>query len=162
MINGIIKLFYSEIVKTKMKSMPNKDYSLREEFKDISNIAMKIDNFFILVFKIILMLSMLFIALSINLLFGIGVILIMITYVLYKTYVEAQVKDQVKDGMGYIKNNIEQGTQNIVTDKIKQKINALISLLLIGIFSNFNYIIIGCFILVFMFTIKDIYSNINK
>ncbi|MGL5757086.1 MAG: hypothetical protein ACRCYC_17315 [Paraclostridium sp.] len=162
MINGIIKLFYSEIVKTKMKSMPNKDYSLREEFKDISNIGMKIDNFFILVFKIILMLSMLFIALSINLLFGIGVILIMITYVLYKTYVEAQVKDQVKDGMGYIKNNIEQGTQNIVTDKIKQKINALISLLLIGIFSNFNYIIIGCFILVFMFTIKDIYSNINK
>ncbi|MEG2983225.1 MAG: hypothetical protein RR835_00880 [Peptostreptococcaceae bacterium] len=162
MINGIIKLFYSEIVKTKMKSMPNKDYSLREEFKDISNIAMKIDNFFILVFKIILMLSILFISLSINLLFGIGVILIMITYVLYKTYVEAQVKDQVKDGMGYIKNNIEQGTQNIVTDKIKQKINALISLLLIGIFSNFNYIIIGCFILVFMFTIKDIYSNINK
>lgn len=162
MINGIIKLFYSEIVKTKMKSMPNKDYSLREEFKDISNIAMKIDSFFVIAFKITLILSAIFIALSINLLSGIGAILIIIVYALYKTYVEGQIKDQVKDGMGYIKSNIEQGTQNLVTDKIKQKINALISLLLIGIFSNFNYIIIGCFILVFMFTIKDIYSNINK
>ncbi|MCU9811725.1 hypothetical protein [Paraclostridium sp. AKS81] len=46
MINGIIKLFYSEIVKSKMKSMPSKEYDIRDEFKDISNIAMKVDSFF--------------------------------------------------------------------------------------------------------------------
>ena len=28
MINGIIKLFYSEVVKTNMKKMPNGEYSL--------------------------------------------------------------------------------------------------------------------------------------
>ena len=162
MINGIIKLFYSEVVKSKMKNMPNKDYYLRDEFKDISDISMKIDNFFIIAFKIILIMSAVFIALSINIILGIGSILVLLVYGLYKIYVENQIKDQVKEGIGYIKNNIEQGGQNIVTGSIKQKINVLISLLLIGKFSDFNFIIIGCFILVFMFTMKDIYSNINK
>jgi hypothetical protein len=161
-INGIIKLFYSEVVKSKMKNMPNKDYYLRDEFKDISNISMKIDNFFIIAFKIILIMAVVFITLSINIILGIGSILVLLVYGLYKIYVENQIKDQVKEGIGYIRNNIEQGGQNIVTGSIKQKINALISLLLIGIFSDFNFIIIGCFILVFMFTMKDIYSNINK
>ncbi|MBC8630961.1 hypothetical protein H8697_04470 [[Eubacterium] tenue] len=162
MINGIIKLFYSEVVKSKMKNMPSKDYCFRKEFEDISNIAMKIDNFFIIAFKVIVMTSIILISLSINLIFGFGIILILIAYSLYKIYIEKQIKDQVREGIGYIKNNIEQGGQNLGTDNIKQKINVLITLLLIGIFSNFNYIIIGCFILVFMFTIKDIYSNINK
>ena len=31
MINNIIKLFYSEVVKTKMNNMPNEDYELRDE-----------------------------------------------------------------------------------------------------------------------------------
>ena len=47
MINGIIKLFYSEVVKSKMKNMQSKEYCFRDEFKDISNISMKVDNFFI-------------------------------------------------------------------------------------------------------------------
>ena len=42
------------------------------------------------------------------------------------------------------------------------KVSSLISLLLIGLFSGFNSIIIICFAIVFIFTIKDIYSNINK
>ncbi|MFQ9308328.1 MAG: hypothetical protein ACLR2K_00240 [Paraclostridium sordellii] len=162
MINGIIKLFYSEIVKTKMKSMPNKQYSIRDEYKEMSNIAMKVDSTFMISIKAILTLFLIVMSLRINLIFGIGTILILGTYILYKIYIENQFKNHVKNSVGNLKNNIEQGTQYIVTDKIKQKINALISLLLIGIFSNFNYIIIGCFILVFMFTIKDIYSNINK
>lgn len=64
--------------------------------------------------------------------------------------------------MGNIKNNIEQTTQNDVILTIKPKIYSLIALLLIGVFSEFNLIIIACFTTVFIFTIKDIYSNINK
>ncbi len=162
MINGIIKLFYSEVVKSNMKNMPNEEYSIREEFKEVSNIATKVDGIFIIIFKIIISLSIVFISLSINLLLGIGVILTLIVYNLYKLYIENEIKDQFKEGVGYLKNNLEKSKRSIATDGIKQKINALITLLLIGIFSKFNYIIVGCFILVFMFTIKDIYSNINK
>lgn len=162
MINGIIKLFYSEIVKSKMKSMPSKEYDLRAEFKDISNVAMKIDGFFLIAFKVLIALTIIIIALRINLLFGIGSILILLAYSMHKLHIANQITDQVKDGMENIKINLESSSQNVVTDNIKQKINALICLLFIGIFSNFNYVIIGCFIIVFMFTIKDIYSNINK
>lgn len=162
MINGIIKLFYSEVVKSNMKNMPNEEYSIREEFKEVSNIVTKVDEIFIIIFKIIISLSIVFISLSINLLLGIGVILTLIVYNLYKLYIENEIKDQFKEGVGYLKNNLEKSKRSIATDGIKQKINALITLLLIGIFSKFNYIIVGCFILVFMFTIKDIYSNINK
>lgn len=162
MINGIIKLFYSEIVKSKMKSMPSKEYDIRDEFKDISNIAMKVDNFFLVAFKLIIGLTIIVISLSINILFGVGSALILILYGVSKLHIANQITNQVKDGMENIKINLESSSQSVVTDKIKQKINALVCLLFIGIFSNFNYIIIGCFIIVFMFTIKDIYSNINK
>lgn len=162
MINGIIKLFYSEVVKSNMKNMPNEEYSIRDEFKEVSDIATKVDEIFIIIFKFIIALTIVFISLSINLLLGIGVILTLIVYNLYKLHIENKIKDQLKEGVGYLKNNLEKSKQSIVTDRIKQKINVLITLLLIGIFSNFDYIIVGCFILVFMFTIKDIYSNINK
>lgn len=162
MINGIIKLFYSEIVKSKMKSMPSKEYDIRDEFKDISNIAMKVDSFFLVAFKLIIGLTIIVISLSINILFGVGSVLILILYGISKLHIANQITDQVKDGMENIKINLESSSQSVVTDKIKQKINVLVCLLFIGIFSNFNYIIIGCFIIVFMFTIKDIYSNINK
>ena len=99
-----------------MKNMPSKDYCFRKEFEDISNIAMKIDSFFIMVFKVIIIASIILISLSINLIFGLGIILILIAYSLYKIYIEKQIKDQVREGIGYIKNNIEQGSQNLVTD----------------------------------------------
>ena len=44
MINNIIKLFYSEVVKTKMSNMPNKDYELRNGFKELHNVTLKIDS----------------------------------------------------------------------------------------------------------------------
>ena len=162
MINGIIKLFYSEVVKSKMKNMQSKEYCFRDEFKDISNISMKVDNFFWVAFKLIISITTIVILLSINILLGLGSILILSVYIISKLNIGNEITHQVKDGVESIKNNLELSSQNIVTDKIKQKINVLLCLLFIGAFSNFNYIIIVCFIMVFLFTIKDIYSNINK
>lgn len=162
MINGIIKLFYSEVVKTKMKSMPNKEYDIREEFKDISNIAMKVDCFFLISFKILVTLIIISVSLKINILFGIGTILILLIYGINKLQLLKKVTNQFKYGVKNIKSNFELSSKNMITDKIKQKINSLICLLFIGLFSDFSYIIIACFIVVFMFTIKDIYSNIKR
>lgn len=162
MINGIIKLFYSEVVKSKIKSMPDEEYSLRDEYKVISNIVMKIDQVFANIFKILSSIIIVLLALNINILFSIGTALIIILYSLYKLYIENKIKDQFRDSVGNIKNNIEQSSKNEVILNIKPKIYSLIAILLIGLFSDFNLIMIACFTIVFMFTIKDIYSNINR
>ena len=60
-----------------------------------------------------------------------------------------------------LKNNIEVSTLDILSDKGKSGINILISLLILGLITNFNWSIVISFIVVFLFTIKDIYSNIK-
>ncbi len=149
-------------MKSKIKSMPNEEYSLRDEYKVISNIVMKIDQVFANIFKILSSIIIVLLALNINILFGIGTALIIILYSLYKLYIENKIKDQFRDSVGNIKNNIEQSSKNEVILNIKPKIYSLIAILSIGLFSDFNLIMIACFTIVFMFTIKDIYSNINR
>ena len=162
MVNGIIKLFYSEVVKSKMKSMPSKDYNIRKEFKDISDMAAKIDAFFMIAFKILIFLIVLIISLKINILFGIGLTLILATYGFGKLHISTKLKNQFKYEVKNIKNNFESSNKIVFTDSIKQKINILTCLLFIGLFSDFKYVVIACFIVVFVFTIKDIYSNIKR
>ncbi|RDY28577.1 hypothetical protein CHL78_005155 [Romboutsia weinsteinii] len=157
MINGIIKLFYSEVVKTKMKSMSSGGYDLRNGGKEIRNITLKIDSLFFKVLKLFIGFSLLIIAFNINIILGIGTFLVEFTYLIYKKNLESEIKEKIDD----IKNNIEITTDNFVSESDKTKINALISLLIIGILTRFNVIIIVSFIVVFIFTIKDIYSNIK-
>ncbi len=81
MINGIIKLFYSEVVKTKMKQMPSSQYEIRDEFKDIHSMTLKVDSALFKALKYILGAMILVLALNINLLLGIGILLIEILYI---------------------------------------------------------------------------------
>ena len=62
MINSIIKLFYSEVVKTKMSNMPNKNYELRNGCKKVRNVTLKIDSFLFKGLKIILALFILYLS----------------------------------------------------------------------------------------------------
>lgn len=157
MINGIIKLFYSEVVKTKMKSMPSQGYTLREECKELKNITLKIDSLLFKGIKLIIGLAVLLIAFNINLMCGIGILLVEIAYVVYKRSVEKQVKERIYD----IKNNIETTSIDIISERGKSGINVLIILLVIGLLTSFNWAIVLSFITVFMFTMKDIYSKIK-
>jgi len=156
-INGIIKLFYSEIVKTKIKNMQNNEYKFREEYEDIRNITLKVDSLFFKTIKFIVGILLLAISFEINVKFAMGVLLIEVAYLLYKFKLESQVLEAIND----IKNNIELPSIDIISDRGKSGINALIILLLIGLITNFNWSIVISFIVVFIFTIKDIYSNIK-
>ncbi|MGL6106188.1 hypothetical protein [Romboutsia sp.] len=157
MINGIIKLFYSEIVKTKMNGMSSGDYTLREECKEIRNITLKIDSVFFKLIKLILGVMVLILAFNINAIFGIGTFLVELAYVIYKIKLEKQVLESIDN----LKNNIELPSINMLSERGKSCINALIILLVIGLITKFNWIIVTSFVLVFLFTIKDIYSNIK-
>ena len=144
MINGIIKLFYSEVVKAKMKNLPSpsSEYKLRDECKDIQNITLKIDSVFFKGLKLIFGVLILFLAFNIKFILGIEVFLLEITYVIYKRNLEVRIKDSLDE-------------------KGKSGINLLASLIIIGILTGFNYIIVISFLTVFLFTIKHICSNIK-
>lgn len=157
MINGIIKLFYSEVVKTKIKNMQNNEYTFREEYEDIRNITLKVDSLFFKIIKFMVGILLLAISFEINIKFAIGVLLIEVAYLLYKFKLETQVLEAIND----IKNNIELPSIDVISERGKSGINALIILLLIGLITNFNWSIVISFIVVFIFTIKDIYSNIK-
>ena len=157
MINGIIKLFYSEVVKTKIKNMQNNEYTFREEYEDIRNITLKVDSLFFKIIKFMVGILLLAISFEINIKFAIGVLLIEVAYLLYKFKLETQVLEAIND----IKNNIELPSIDVISERGKSGINALIILLLVWLITNFNWSIVISFIVVFIFTIKDIYSNIK-
>ncbi len=157
MINGIIKLFYSEVVKTNMRKMPNGEYSLKDEYKEIRNLTLKIDSLALKALKFILGAAILILAFEINTILGIGVFLIEFLYIIYKRNLEQQILDSIEN----IKSNVEIPTLDILTERGKSGINILIMLLILGIITKFNWSIVVSFILVFLFTMKDIYSNIK-
>lgn len=157
MINGIIKLFYSEIVKANMKKMPSSQYELRDECREISSIASKIDNVFLKAIKVLLGILILVTAFNINVMLGIGIFSVEFLYIIYKRNMEKRVKESIYN----IKTNIDSSTTTLISDRGKSGINLLITLLVLGIITSFNWSIVISFIVVFIFTIKDIYSNIK-
>lgn len=157
MINGLIKLFYSEVVKSNIKKMPRGEYSLKDEYKEIKNLTFKIDNMALKSIKLMLALIILILSFEINTILGIGIFLVEFLYIIYKKSLENHVLDKIK----YFKDNIKLPTLNMLSEKGKSGINILIIFLILGIITKFNWSIVLSFTVVFLFTIKDIYSNIK-
>ena len=104
MINGIMKLFYTEVVKNKMSKLPNGQYEVNDQFKKVQGISIKIDKVLFLVFKILIALVVLFVASKINIYFGIGMCLVEISYLFYKKSLKTKVEFEIEN----IKNNIQE------------------------------------------------------
>jgi len=160
MISGLLKLFYSEVVKSRIKDMTKKEYTIKEH--PIQQVSAKVDDVLGRSLKYFTVVVGILIAFNLSVLFGIGSMAILMLYTYYKVFLEENFKENIKENVGVIKSNIEGTSQRIVTDNIKPKINALIIILLIGLFTDFNVVSILCFITVFIFTIKDLYSNIKN
>ena len=154
MINNIIKLFYSEVVKTKMSNMPNEDYELRDGCKKFRKITLKIDSYLFKGLKIILALFILYLSFHVKIYLGIGVLLVEGIYLVYKVSYEKQVKAAIEN----VKNNIETSADHIVNENGKRGINLLITLLIIRVITGFNYFIGISFIIVFIYTARNIYE----
>lgn len=153
MINNLIKLFYSEVVKTKMSKLPNKEYELREGCKEFQNITLKIDSIFFKSIKVLLSIFILYLSFQVKILLGIGVLLVEVAYLLYKVSYEKQVKDIIKNA----KNNIEISADNLIDESVKKGINLLITLLVISLLTGFNYFIGVSFVIVFIYTARSLY-----
>ena len=154
MINNIIKLFYSEVVKTKMSNMPNEDYELRDGCKKFRKITLKIDSYLFKGLKIILALFILYLSFHVKIYLGIGVLLVEGIYLVYKVSYEKQVKAAIEN----VKNNIETSADHIVNENGKRGINLLLTLLIISVITGFNYFIGISFIIVFIYTARNIYE----
>ncbi|MBS5788600.1 MAG: hypothetical protein KIC98_11880 [Clostridioides difficile] len=152
MINGLIKLFYSEIVKTNMRNMNSNGYEVRDECKEIRNITLKIDSVFFKAIKFGLGVLIFLLTYSINKMLAIGVVLVGILYTIYKVKLEVEIKEYIAN----IKNNIEVSKIANIKERGRLGINALITLLVIGFLAGFNIFIVCSFVVVFMFTLKNI------
>jgi len=163
MINGIIKLFYSEVVKTRMRKLPSyseEAYQLKDEGKKIRDVAVKIDSLSVKLLKITIGLIILWLAFDINIILGVGTLLVGLLYMVYKKNLEIQTKQYIQGVKSNI-NSLDIPKAAIMTQKSKVSINTLITLLIIGLIAGFNPPIVICFVVVFMFTIRDIYSKIK-
>ena len=158
MINSIIKLFYSEVVKTKIRNMPNKDYELREGCKEFRNITLKIDSYLLKILKIILAFLILYLSFNIRILLGVGVLMIEITYFIYKVSYEKQIKEVI----GNVKDNIEISADKLINENAKKGISLLITLIIISLLTEFNYFIGISFVIVFIYTIRNLYEGFRQ
>ena len=119
--------------------------------------GIKIDSLALNIIKLIIVMITLILAFEINTLLGIGLFLIEFLYIIYKRNLEQQILDSIK----HLKDNVEMTTLDVLTERGKSGINILITLLILGLITNFNWSKVISFIVVFLFTIKDIYSNIK-
>lgn len=154
MLNNLVKLFYSDVVKVKMNNMPNEEYELRGKMKDLHNLTLKIDSIFFKGLKILIGLFILYLSFNVKLFLGIGVLLIEAAYVVYKMSYEKKVKKAIEN----VRNNVEISKSQFVNEEGKKGINLLITLIVISVITGFNYYIAFSFILVFIYTAKNIYS----
>ena len=157
MINGIIKLFYSEVVKVNIKKMPKGEYFLKDEYKEIKNLTLKIDSLAFKIIKFMIAIITLVLAFEINIKLGIGLFLIEFLYIIYKRNLEQRISDNINN----LKNNINISKLDIFSDIGKSYINIMLTFIILGFVTNFNWSIVISMIVVFLFTIKDIYSNIK-
>ena len=155
MINGIMKLFYTEVVKSKISKLPNEQYEINSKFKKVQEISAKIDTILLYTLKILVAVAILLFSYKINIYFGIGMCLVEISYLLYKKSLKTKVEFEIEN----IKNNIQENQEQLLKEKGKKDISCLISILLLGLITHFNIVIIISFCLVFGMTIKDIYLN---
>ena len=158
MINNLIKLFYSEVVKTKMSKLPSKEYELRKGCKEFQNITLKIDSIFFKSIKILLAVFILYLSFQVKILLGIGVLLVEGVYLVYKVSYEKQVKDAIEN----VKNNIEVSADNFIDENGKKGINLLITLIVISLLTGFNYFIGVSFVIVLIYTAKSLYMGFKQ
>ena len=71
MLNGIIKLFYTEVVKNKINNLPKEEYEINDQFKKIQNISYKIDSVVFAILKIFTAIFILLFCYKINVYFAI-------------------------------------------------------------------------------------------
>ena len=155
MINGIIKLFYTEVVKSKINSLPREEYEINDQFKKIQNVSCKIDSIIFIALKIFIALFILVVSFRQSVYLGIGMFFVELSYIFYKRTFKTKVKSEINN----IKTNIHNNRENILKQNGKKNVSFLISILLLGVITGFSKVLIACFFIIFIVTIKDIYIN---
>ena len=87
MINGILKLFYTEIVKNKIKNLPQEEYEIKDKFKKVQDISCKVDLIAFRVFKYLIGVFIFILSLKINIYFGIGMFFVELLYIICKIFI---------------------------------------------------------------------------
>ncbi len=168
MINGLVKMFYSDVVKSNIKNLkpyPEEgEIVLKKEGKMIKEVSSKIDNYIIKILKIVMISMLLLTTYNVNNILGIGIFITAIAYVVYKNLLQDLPNDHVgvvKDNINNIKvninSNVEKSKSVVFTEKNKANINTLVILAFVGIVTEFSLIISICMGVVLVCIIKEMF-----
>lgn len=155
MINGILKLFYTEIVKNKIKDLPKDEYEIKDGFKKVQYISCKVDSISFKILKCFIVFLILILSLKVNIYFGIVMFFVEFFYIIYKKSFKTKLEKEVIN----IKNNIKTSSKNVLTENSKRNIPILICILFLGLTFGFTWAIKISLFIVFTYTIQDIYIN---
>lgn len=158
MLNGIIKLFYTEVVKNKINNLPKDEYEINDQFKKIQNISCKIDSVIFTMLKIFIAVMILIVSYKINVYFAIGSFFIEFAYVLYKKSFRTRAKSDIST----IKQTINKNKDTILKARGTRNISFLISILLIGLITGFTWVLSLSFFVILVVTARDIYVNFKN
>ena len=113
-----MKLFYTEVVKSKISKLPNEQYEINSKFKKVQEISAKIDTILLYTLKILVAVAILLFSYKINIYFGIGMCLVEISYLFYKKSLKTKVEFEIEN----IKNNIQENQEQLLKEKGKKDI----------------------------------------
>ena len=162
MISGIIKLFYNDKVKSEMKKMKDESYIFSDECKKFKKINKSIDDMILYVFKVVIISFIITTLLKYMSIVGYSLLFLMITHVIYKKIYEYKIERYCIDNDIRMRYNINSLGNKINYTNIKVNIISALTIFMIGLVSEFNYIIIICLTIVFIDSLKKLLNKINS
>ncbi|KXZ39528.1 hypothetical protein SAMN05661008_01757 [Alkalithermobacter thermoalcaliphilus JW-YL-7 = DSM 7308] len=154
MISGLIDLMYKEVIKTRLNQMEKVD-PCSVKVKHNTKIVNKIDNVTIKFIKLGLCL------LFFSIIFRGNIYLSTISFLIYLIY-RKMYKRKINSYLNLTKTKVQVKTKPVFTESIKNKIKGMFIILILLTFSQYKGFYVAILMIVFMFTILDIYSNIKS
>ncbi|WFD09192.1 hypothetical protein [Tepidibacter hydrothermalis] len=154
MLSNFVGLIYKELIKGKIKDLKKVNkYSIKK--KEDIDVIKKIDNLLGKIAKYVLNIFIFLIMVKINIYVS---IVFLIGFVFYKKIITDTVKENMKNRTFSLKKLLDE----VVKENSKLKIKTVMVMFILMQFSDYTKLYMGIIMILLVFTMNDIYSNIKN
>ncbi|MEJ8554936.1 hypothetical protein [Tepidibacter sp. Z1-5] len=154
MLSNFVGLIYKELIKGKIKDLKKlNQYNIKK--KEDFNIIKRIDNFLARIAKYLLNIFIFLIMVKINIYIS---TVFLIGFLFYKKIINDNIKENMKNRTFSLKKLFDE----VIKENSKLKIKTIMVMFILMQFSNYTKLYMGIIVVLLVFTMKDIYSNIKN
>ncbi len=154
MLSNFVGLIYKELIKGKIKDLKKvNEYSIKK--KEDLNIIKKVDRLLSKIAKYILNIFVFLIMVKINIYIS---TVFLIGFVFYKKIINDNVKENMKNRTCSLKKLFDE----MIKENSKLKMKTVMVMFILMQFSNYTKLYMAIIVILLVFTMKDIYSNIKN